>query len=208
MRQWRYLGWLAAGVLAACGDSDEGGGDLCPPLVACGGDVVGAWRVEDTCVNQDEVSRVFEESLPPECAGSLTAAEDDNVDLLITYTAEGTWTTAGSVQNHLEYTLTATCLTAINPNFPALSSASCELLGQGTQDALAMVDAAGVASCTLGSGACECTNTFTVQAADTGEYTLDNGQIVIEGALMPYCVSGDSMRFGDAAQGVSTARRQ
>jgi hypothetical protein len=208
MRRWHYLGWLAANVLAGCGDSDDGDADVCTPLVACGGDVVGAWRIEETCVDFAELSQAFEETLPAECAGSLTAAEADMVDLLITYTAEGTWTTEGSARNHLEYAFTASCLTAINANFPALSDSACDMLGQGTQSQVSMVDPAGVASCTLGTGACECENTFTLQAAGTGDYTLDADQIIIDGEPTPYCVTGDSMKFGNVVQGLSTARRQ
>jgi hypothetical protein len=201
-----YVGCLAAAWLAGCGDSEDTPGGGCAPLVACGGNLVGQWQVDQTCVTQTDAATSFEGTLPPECVGSLTSAEVEPVNVLIAYTADGSWTTDGAARSHLEYTLSSTCLSAINADFPAPSAAACTLLGDGAQAQLATEDPEGTASCAFAAGACDCETTFELDTTATGTYTIEGSQFVIEDEAFSYCVSGDRLEYGDASS-QSSARR-
>jgi hypothetical protein len=202
--------WLGLGLLCcaavACGD-DAGDGAACAPVVACGGDVVGTWEIESICIS-DDVADSFEAALPPECAGSFVRADTELSDATLEYTADGTLTSAGSATVSTEFRFSEACLLAISPDFPDLSDSTCAALADSTELELMADGTNSTATCQLGTGACECETTQQTSTAGSGSYTLNNNQIVVGPVGLPYCVSGDELRYESPMVGVATAHRR
>jgi hypothetical protein len=202
---WLGLGLLCCGA-AGCGD-DAGDGATCAPVVACGGDVVGTWELESICIG-DAVSEIFEAELPPECAGSFVGTDVQLSDATLEYTADGTLTSSGSATVNAQYRFSEACLLAVSPEFPDLSESTCTGLADSTEFALGADDPSVMVTCQLGSGACDCETTQETNTASSGSYTLSNDQIVVGPVSLPYCVSGDELRYENPMVGVATARRR
>ena len=202
--------WLGLGLLccaaAACGD-DGGDGAACAPVVACGGDVVGTWEIESICISED-VTDNFEAELPPECAGAFLDADVQVSDATLEYTADGTLTTSGSLAVTSQYRFSEACLLAISPDFPDLSDATCAALADSAEVELVSDGTNSTVTCQLGSGACDCETSEVADATSSGSYSLMNDQIVVGPVGLPYCVSGDELRYENPMVGVATARRR
>ena len=201
--------WLGLGLLccaAACGD-EGGDGAACAPVVACGGDVVGTWQIESICIS-DEVADTFEAELPAECAGSFLDADVQVNDAILEYSADGTLTSSGAATVLAQYRFSEACLLAISPDFPDLSESTCDALADSTEVDLAADGTNSTVTCSLGAGACECETSQVGDTTSSGSYTLMNDQIVVGPLTLPYCVSGDELRYESPMFGAATARRR
>lgn len=207
-------GWgsaIVAVILCACSDSGDDSLDACEPVVACGGDVVGTWRLGAACPDQvrERAVDTLEEELPPECSGSLQSAESDASNVSLTFDESGTLTVSGTQVLRLEYTLSDACVAALDPASGGASEASCNELGPGMMGMMSMeAGEFGVATCNFRAGACACEYFFQPDVSTSGPYALAGDFITIEGEELSYCVSGDVLRLGLPSLGTSTARRQ
>lgn len=205
MNRWQVSA-VAGVLLMACSDTDGDSLGACEPVVACGGDVVGTWRIESGCSEEtrEQAIDTLEEELPPECSGSLESAESDASDVSITFDADGSMTISGMTTLRLEYTFGDACLSAMSPEQGGASEARCNQLGPGATQAGPL----GVATCAFVAGACACEYFFQPDVSVSGLYTLADDRITIDDESLPYCVSGDILRLGVPALGTSVARRQ
>jgi hypothetical protein len=208
MIRWQ-TGAVAGVLLMACSESGGESPGACEPVVACGGDVVGTWRVESGCSEQtrEQAIDTLEEELPPECSGSLDSAESDPSDLSLTFDVNGSLTISGTTTLRLEYTFDDACLAAMSPEQGGASEARCNQLGPGMMGATE-ADALGVAACAFEDGACACEYFFQPAVSLSGPYTVADDRITIDDEPLPYCVSGDVLRLGLPTLGTSVARRQ
>jgi len=203
--QWLGLGLLCC-VAAACSDAGDDG-EACAPVVACGGDVVGTWEIESICIS-DEAAESFEATLPPECAGSFLDADVQLDGATLEYAADGTLTSSGTATVLAQYRFSEACLLAISPGFPDLSESTCDALADSVEDDLVADGTNSTAECSLGAGACECETSQVGDTTNSGSYTLTSDQIVVGPVSLPYCVSGDELRYESPMVGAATARRR
>jgi hypothetical protein len=208
MNRWQ-LGAVAGVLLLACSDSNGDTPGACEPVVACGGDVVGTWRIESGCSDQtrEQAIDTLEEELPPECSGSLESAESDASDVSITFDAAGMMMISGTTALRLQYTFGDACLSAMSPEQGGASEARCNQLGPDTMGPTG-AGPLGVATCAFADGACACEYFFQPDVSASALYTVADDRITIEDESLPYCVSGDVLRLGVPTVGTSVARRQ
>jgi hypothetical protein len=189
--------------LAACGGTTtagSGGNAASCNTTACGGDIVGKWKIVGYCG-----SLTTQATSMPGCAEPLTT---DVVGLTVTGTVEyrrdGTYTASMNSAGTAQLTYPAACLTLRGV------TVTCEQLNQAfKQQAGAMADA-GVTSlsCAAGaSGGCVCTEVIAGQSHLTqGTYTVGGG-VLTEGtgssaSTSSYCVQGNGLTL--TPQGTSS----
>jgi hypothetical protein len=204
---WRQLALWLIWSIASCGD-DAGGAGECAPVEPCGGDIVGRWAIESICVSQDELGRIFESDLPAECSGAFVRSEASIDGATLEYAADGMLTSAGAASIHSEFRFSEACLVALSADFPALSAASCASIADGAVADLELQDpGAGTVTCRLSGSACDCEADAAMSSVSAGGYALMNNRVVIGPIAMPYCVSGDVLRYATPGLGSAIAHR-
>jgi hypothetical protein len=181
------------------GGVDDQGGGSCSAVTPCGGDVVGAWNVDDICIPDPSVfvQQGIDEA---ECQDAF---QDVDIDAsgTMTFTAEGMASTDVSLSIGMHVVWTKACITALNPDLGELeTSAACTML----MNQSAMNDMFESASCRVVGANCECEVQLAPRAmTSSGTYTLDGDQIIDdENVAADYCVSGSSMTISAMAEGV------
>lgn len=182
----KIFGLLGLALLMSCGGKatlPEGGQDAsseaCGTVAACGGELLGTWRVTKSCLTETE-------DLSKACPGA-SATVDFAFGGTVTYNADLTYTAnvLGGGTTHYHY-----------PSACLPGGASCDGWGQ----TLMLVGMYTSVTCTTDSGgACNCDALTASSAHDaTGTYaTSGTGTLttVHEGAVSgdSYCVSGNVM---------------
>ena len=175
----------AAFAFVACSSSSgrptgapDAGGTTCPPISACGGDVVGTWRVTQSCVSGTQ-------DLSSICPGA-TAEIDLAIDGTATFNADGTYTSmpiAGPVMYHEHF-----------PSGCMPYGKTCAEIGQSLADA-----GTASGSCSTDSaGDCNCDATAQETAnSQTGTYSMSGGMLTLvhDGttSTATYCVRGNTL---------------
>jgi hypothetical protein len=204
---WRQLAVWLVWSIASCGDH-AGGAGQCAPVEPCGGDVVGRWAIESICVSQAELGRIFESDLPAECNGAFVHSEVSVDGAILEYSADGVLTTAGAARLHSQFRFSEGCLAALSTDFPALSERSCASIAEGAAGALELQDRGeGDVTCGLSGDACACDADEEVSSASSVDYVLTKDRVQIGPNQMPYCVSGDTLRYAIPGLGSAVARR-
>jgi hypothetical protein len=151
----------------------DGGVNCNAVTTACGGNVVGTWRITQTCLS---VSR----DLSSTCPGA-TAIYDYTLGGTATYNTDGTYSSAGTVS------------ALVHEHFPSGCMPfgfTCAQLGQTAMDA-------GTGGCATDSqGGCNCDGVTPVTSgAATGTYKASGGTLTTmhDGttSLASYCVQGN-----------------
>jgi hypothetical protein len=151
-----------------------GTGGACVPVAACGGDVVGTWRVVSSCLTATK-------DLSSVCAGA-SADVAYAITGSVTYDADGTYTPS----------LAAT--TTVHEHYPAGCAPfglTCDQLGRVAMDAGPPVMSAG---CTTdATGACTCASVVAATVDNTpGTYTASGTTLAsVQGSTTStsmYCV--------------------
>lgn len=218
--------WMLAAALAtsACGDDDDGG-DLdggggsgasgasgsagkdggtapssCDDFTACGGDLIGRWRVTEVCVAGIEEG-FAEITDAPGCEdfasfgsvtprGEYTFAEDGTVSVV-----DASFTVA------LELTLTAECARGISGQTVTLSTAYCNAFA----GSLSGSDTIAEATCRFAAGACACSATSNAMPlTGGGQFEVDGDELVQDGERSPYCVDGDRLSIAMSTSSMET----
>src|SRR3954465_8298004 len=153
-----------------------GGGMSCTSVAACGGDIVGTWRVTGSCLNaRKDLSSI--------CAGASAQ---------IAYMINGTV----SYKSDQTYSSALAATTTVHEHYPSgfvPFGLPCPQLGQAAADAAAPVSAA---SCsTSASGACDCDSVAAATVTNTPRtYSpVRNTWGVVQGSktsVTAYCVQG------------------
>jgi hypothetical protein len=156
----------------------SGGGASCTSMSACGGDIVGTWKVTDSCavanINLDNI-----------CAGA-SAVLTYAISGTLTFNADGTIVQAltGTILAHEHY-----------PSGCQPGGKTCEQFGQG---AAAAADAGVTGSCsTDAAGACDCDFVEPGKVDDPGvSYSTSGGTLTTVAqsgrtSTAAYCVKGN-----------------
>jgi hypothetical protein len=167
----------------------DAGAAACWGEFACGGNLVGRWRVSAICADT--------QALVPDVTGCDDLVESIRYtpdDYVIEFT-EDTWTSSGWLTTTEVMNYTDTCLSFILGHPAGVNEASC--LGL----------AGSAASCEMMPNQCRCEVTKTVQVHEVNSYRVNNGQIVNgQAEPMDYCVQGDVLRIADGAHHLALTR--
>jgi len=183
----RATGFLAALFAAvssvSCGGSD-GGSCATPP--ACGGDIVGSWKITSSCLHLAGTL-----DLDQTCTGVPVNA-DVQYSGMASYTAAMTYSETFSVTGSETFVFPGACL----------SGATCDQINQRAQSS--PPDGITSLHCSAaGGGGCSCTATLASQSAtDTGTYTLSGTGVTTTSTTTSgdvetdqYCVMGSQLQI-------------
>jgi hypothetical protein len=192
------VGVACVAAAPACGGANRGGGDPRSAIVggpacgvdACGGDLVGAWRLTEMCID----GSVLMADLAGRLMGTCPAARVGSISYFpsggMVFNADFTYSIDVQVSGSLAVNIPASC-------FPA--GTTCLDFSAELQESLARNASVQSASC-AGAGICACTIVETPsQASETGSYTLTGAALVTTAAgtgdvvTTDYCVSGATL---------------
>lgn len=161
-------------------------GTTCPPLEACGGDVVGTWDVTGGCFElpiEEELSR---------CPGAAVTRREGRGRGRVTFDGAFAHRVA---QSEVVVELFVPSLCA---DFVGGCAAIEDLVRMATADSECITEA---------SGNCRCAARQVYAIDDADGYTLESNQIVSAtlGRRWDYCIDGTSLRYEDVTPG-STMR--
>lgn len=165
--------------LQACSSANErgdtGDSNVDCSFQACGGELVGEWRVSAGCVDDPSVA-------------SLEGCPDSTITLnadfsgTLTFAADGSYVLSTSLGGTRYYSVPIACS----------AGSSCDAVGQAI-----------TASCAASAASCECSSVVeSTSSRSSGSYTVEDGQLVLtrsngdaEAASSEYCVAADSLRL-------------
>jgi hypothetical protein len=182
---------------ASSTDSGAVTGDACPSFTACGGDIVGTWRVTTTCASEQSSSW---------CAEVVTI-DRSGAQMDYTFASDGTFTIAysGTIRESVQYPFR--CISAGDAG-PAETCAGLQEMAQKTMHADA--GTAGFTptafACRVDATGCLCDEVLELTATTTiNTYSTHDNQLVAwtaTDAAAPdtggapaaeYCVSGNTL---------------
>jgi hypothetical protein len=165
---------------AGAGGGPTIGGPTCGKVEPCGGNIVGTWKVENTCLANGGL--VMDAS--DICAGATLATTSVTGTGTETFAADGTYHAMGTLSIGFKLTIPTSCfapgktcagLTAEEQAQPSVTSASCATVGPSCV-------------CQLTGGAGDETGTWT-----TSGTTLTTTPTGGTASTDPYCVQGNEL---------------
>jgi len=170
------------------GTSTGGQPANCTNVTACGGNVVGSWKVASSC---------------------MTLSGDMDVSLASlgcpTVPVTGSLQTTGTFVANADGTFTDNTVTTGSATFPLAPNCLSISSVQGTCDRIGSIFMAlgwTTSSCVDTNGQCNCSVTVNQQgglgtvsplATKKGKYSTANNQLTTEDVTSPYCVAGDTL---------------
>jgi hypothetical protein len=175
------FGLVALAAFAGCGGGSDGAS--CGNTAACGGDVVGTWKITSSCVKADMTD------FTADCPTATVSSSGLQITGTITYNADKTYTSMATISGKVAVTLPASCLSMGGV------TVTCAQLQQ-----LLNTDPSTPTTCT-GSSSCTCTVTQMNQTStENGTYTTTAAGLLTQTAAgnttpdeSDYCVKGTSM---------------
>jgi hypothetical protein len=192
----RFCGVLVLGLVCAAGgcngdgDGDgEGGAGSCGPTMACGGDVVGEWTVQDACIDADDLFQT--ELSEPECADVIRGV-DVSATGTYTFAADGNGSSEITLNLDVDALWSEACLSALADGASIDLEASCTNIERNYLESQEFSGAA----CNVEGNACACLATAvprTIQGA--GRYRVEGDQLINEenGDADLFCVEGETL---------------
>lgn len=187
------LGLIGVSVclfVPACGGTSDGSDDKCPSAAACGGSLVGAWKITSSCLTIDLGAMMANTACPEQTAGAKNLKATGNV----TFAADLSYTSALTLTYDVVINQPKTCLTKQNITL------TCDQLQQGIEAQLAMTPFTSVSCAAATGGGCTCTFRGASQtASEAGTYTTTEAglltQTPMSGAVddSDYCVKGSTL---------------
>jgi hypothetical protein len=189
---------VGGGKTSTGGSSGTGGSTatVCPAFDACGGPVVGTWKLPPDVICGDMTAGT---TAPSSCPG-YSATEDLQQSGTFTLSSSGAFNSTTVVKGTENFTYPLSCL----------GSLTCAEL---TTEMIASADPGATGSCVENtSNACACSFTFSQTTSQQGTYTTTGGKMTetTQGSISSpdtadYCVQGNTlmMHFTDPASGNS-----
>jgi hypothetical protein len=179
-----FLSVWALTILPGCG----GSGGTCGNTTACGGDIVGTWKITSSCISVDATSMVASMG----CPGETASASGFTITGSITYNADMTYSSNSTLSGNVVVGLPASCLTQQGITITC---------GQLQQVLQGMAATAGFQSVRCsGSSGCSCTVALAPQAStETGTYGTTAAGVLTTTAAGgtpsggDYCVKGTTL---------------
>jgi hypothetical protein len=180
------LGIVAITALAGCGGDD---GPTCGTVAPCGGNIVGEWTIQETCVKGQ-----LETDFCPTATSDLSGLALSGT---VSYRADGTYSAAVTSSGSLKLSLPEACLATSVPGV----TLDCAEIAREAQDP----DFQSVTCAAAGKG---CTCTFVMISmpnTETGTY-VTAGNLVThthDGSAdpVPYCVKGSELHIVEMDMG-------
>jgi hypothetical protein len=183
-------------LMSGCGPGGASRGvpASCGAIQPCGGDVVGSWAPDGSCVSQASLQARYMTELGGECPSgtsvSIVDATSDWASISSTFNADGSYSGTTAFSASVEISIPAACLV----------TRGCSDLDAEFR---AMVDpAAGIAAaaCQDGGAACACSITQKQTASEAGRYTTAGTVLTTVPAGggstdTPYCVQGSQLHL-------------
>jgi hypothetical protein len=198
----------------ACGDSDGEGGvdggtpepipkagsaeaeaqqELCEPFEACGGDVVGSWKVAAVCFENPAL--FLPATAEPDCADVVREAHARAAGRY-QFSEDGKQTVDLRLELDLDTLWTDACVATLSGDDTTTAAGLCEGLEQQYADQSDIASA----SCELDGDDCACLlSTVRMSEANRGNYVVEGDAI----GSSPYCVEGDTLRLSMTAMGLT-----
>jgi hypothetical protein len=193
MEQVLSFGLIAGlgAVIASCGGG--GGSSACTDVAACGGNVVGNWKINGTCFNTGNA--VMASGLSSTCPSARTGNTNVTATGTVSYKADRTFTQTTTTSGSVSVVLPASCLMQMGVTI------TCDQLNQVFKSTLANSGSAGASggipniSCSnAGGGGCSCTTSIPSQTSMTsGTYSTSGSVLTQNGSSDDYCVQGDKL---------------
>lgn len=184
----RVSGWawgVVALALVGCGGSDESDPAQCSNIAGCGGDVVGQWTIQSTCLTPTLSSMNSCEGMTADASGVKTTGT-------ITFKSDKTFTSSFAQSGSMVVNVPASCLMRNG------ATVSCTQLQQGLQGSAADPSVTSV-SCAAANGGCACTLVMAPQnSSNSGSYET-SGSVLTEvksdgsSEENAYCVKGGTL---------------
>jgi hypothetical protein len=171
----RGLALVASVLASSCSSAGDPSPD-CTTFTACGGDVVGTWKIAKTCVSGAQ------DPLAVQCSTSAFHISE-TVNGTVTFASNGTVTSSNDLSTTEDTTIPASCI----------GGATCVQL-ETSLNRRVIGEATTMATCTDASGGCSChaiTSAPTVGANTT--YSVSGTVITIGGNPDPYCVRANGL---------------
>jgi hypothetical protein len=168
-------------LLDGCGKSSSNGGDagastsVCGTFTGCGGSIVGTWRVSSICLDAPQGY--------PSCPGFQHSGQLEYSGI-ITFSSNGTYTSALAKSGNLVSTYPTTCL----------AGTTCAQLSSS----LFKPDSGYSGSCSSNADACVCTAIYAGPEDEQGTYTVEGSSIIMSSARLggdqgQFCVQGNQL---------------
>jgi hypothetical protein len=202
----------AAASSVSCGG---GGGGTCAMVAACGGDVVGNWRITSSCLKATGTFDIPDNPDSPSCTGAPVNASLQATGN-ISYTAALTYSSTIVISGTESIGFSGACLT-----FNGVT-VTCDQLNQAFAT-MPPDPAFSAIHCTAAGGGCNCVVALSgMMTNESGTYTTSGGTITLTPSGGPpeagagYCVKGNqldltppaSMMAGLTSSGDLTLTRQ
>jgi hypothetical protein len=171
------------------GDGQDLAGSICSTFTACGGSVVGTWKVSSICLDAPQGY--------PSCPGFLHSGQLEYSGT-VTFSSSGTYTRALTKSGTLVASYPMSCL----------SGTTCAQLSA----AIFQADAGYTGSCSSSADTCVCSTTYAGPENEQGSFTTDGNSIVMTSSAGSgdekggYCVLGNQLtiRSSTSTSKVST----
>lgn len=189
----RVVVCLGGLFVVACGGSSSDGSGTCSDVNACGGDVVGSWTVESSCLTVDTSDMVS-----ASCPGMTTKPTGWKITGTASFDADQTFDVNMTISGGVVVTVPKSCLTQMGV------TATCSQLQQALQAQTTEVDSPfSSATCGGASDGCSCTMTMKpIPSSSTGTYSTEGGlltQMHASGTVgqSDYCVKGGKLSISE-----------
>lgn len=190
------IGLMGLGTLclfSACGGSSSSSGGTCGAASACGGDILGTWKVSSSCIIADASSMIGNSS----CPAATESTSGMKIAGTVAYSADKTYSSDFTISGNVVINLPASCLTQQGV------TVTCAQLQQGLSSN--MTSAFSSATCAESGGGCACTLALNSQVrTETGTYSTAAGtltQTATGGTPgdSDYCVMGNTLTISPAS---------
>ncbi len=192
------LGLVGVGVclfVSACGSTSDSNGK-CANGAACGGSLVGTWKVTSTCLTLDLGSAMGTAACPEQTSTAKNLRATGNA----TYGADLTYTSNATLTYDAAITQPKSCLTVQNITL------TCDQLQQSVEARLAMTPFTSVSCKATANGGCACTFSGASQTiSDAGTYTTTGAGLLTQTPTSDppdesdYCVKGSTLTLSPHA---------
>ncbi len=192
------LGLVGVGVclfVSACGSTSDGDGK-CQNGAACGGSIVGAWKITSTCLTLDLGSTMGSANCPEQTSAAKNLKASGNV----TYGADLTYTSNLTLSYDAVVTQPKSCLMVGNITL------TCDQLQQAVEARLAMTAFTSVSCKGSAGGGCACTFGGASEAiTDAGTYTTTGAGLLTQTTTggtpddSDYCAKGSALTLSPHA---------
>ena len=197
------LGLVGVGVclfVSACGSTSDGDGK-CQNGAACGGSIVGAWKVTSSCLTLDLGSTMGSAA----CPDQTSEAKNLKATGTATYGADLTFTSNLTLSYDAVVTQPKSCLMVGNITL------TCDQLQQAVEAQLATTPFTSVGCKGSAGGGCACTFSGASQnVSDAGTYTTTGAGLLTQTTTggtpddSDYCAKGSSLTLSPHADSSTT----